>query len=705
MTARAGRTVLLALVVAGAGAAPAGAAGQAPRPIVVQTIPAVEGVHMHLGSRRFMTDERGRTTITFTAAAAGRKGFVQLLAPLRVRPKRLADGGIARFERLFPWRGGRRPEARIALSTHYRITPTFVDLKGRPVAPELVDRYSLKSRHGVRLTRRGGRPALLQASRVVRFTGRLVSKQIDWSVEHVMVEGSDVVNRAQQRFKPSRLRGRLPVKLLFYPVTFSAHDAIFGFPVGRGVKVVKPNGTRVRYAFGDGASVHLDRLPRGLYRVTVDARGYSFQRPVALSKSQIVELEVITWLDVAVVVGLLVSVALLLLVARRPALRRRLTRPFRRRRGAAVALATGVVLLVLLVLGAGSALAAPPVNTTKLFAYYYIWFNPSSWNRAKTDYPLLGRYSSDETTIMRQHIEMAKDAGIDGFFVSWKSTPLLDDRLRKLVSVARQEHFKLAIIYQGLDYERRPLPASRVAADLDRLRDRFAKGPVFDAFEKPLVIWSGTWESSLKELRDVTEPRRDDLLILATERTADDYRAKASAFDGDAYYWSSVNPDTFPDYPGKLAGMAAAVHGRAGIWIPPASPGFDARLIGGRTVVPRRGGETLRREMDVAQQSDPDVIGLISWNEFSENSHVEPSRRYGPSALRTIADIRGADLSVGGDLDSSQPTSRGTGPGALTSIVTFLIVLGAGVAVLFVARRRREAAGLKDWAGEDPRWN
>ena len=31
-----------------------------------------------------------------------------------------------------------------------------------------------------------------------------------------------------------------------------------------------------------------------------------------------------------------------------------------------------------------------------LFAYYYIWFNADSWNRAKIDYPLLGRYSSDD---------------------------------------------------------------------------------------------------------------------------------------------------------------------------------------------------------------------------------------------------------------------------------------------------------------------
>ena len=46
-----------------------------------------------------------------------------------------------------------------------------------------------------------------------------------------------------------------------------------------------------------------------------------------------------------------------------------------------------------------------------LFAYYYIWFNADSWNRAKIDYPLLGRYSSDERGVMRQHIELGQAGG------------------------------------------------------------------------------------------------------------------------------------------------------------------------------------------------------------------------------------------------------------------------------------------------------
>ena len=90
------------------------------------------------------------------------------------------------------------------------------------------------------------------------------------------------------------------------------------------------------------------------------------------------------------------------------------------------------------------------------------------------------------------------------------------------------------------------------------------------------------------------------------------------------------------------------MHDRGGIWIPSVAPGFDARLVGGTSTVPRRGGATLRDELDAAASSDPDALGLISWNEFSENTYVEPSVRNGFRYLDVVADVRqGAASAIG----------------------------------------------------------
>src|SRR5206468_2793357 len=81
--------------------------------------------------------------------------------------------------------------------------------------------------------------------------------------------------------------------------------------------------------------------------------------------------------------------------------------------------------------------AARPEAATPLLAYYYQWFDPSSWNRAKIDLPQLGKYSSDDRAVTRQHVDWAKSVGIDGFVVSWKDSPTNDRRLRMLMDVAR----------------------------------------------------------------------------------------------------------------------------------------------------------------------------------------------------------------------------------------------------------------------------
>jgi Glycosyl hydrolase family 99 len=329
------------------------------------------------------------------------------------------------------------------------------------------------------------------------------------------------------------------------------------------------------------------------------------------------------------------------------------------------------------------------MTSVPLLAYYYIWYDTSSWDRAKKDLPALGPYSSDDAAVMRQHIEWAKAAGIDGFLVSWKNTTTLDKRLATLVDVARQEDFKLGIVYEGLDFSRKPLPASQIAEDLDYFTAHYAADPVFRIFDKPLVIWSGTWEFSTADIASVAGPRRDQLLILASEKSPDAFARIASLVDGDAYYWSSVDPYTMSGYQAKLTAMSAAVHDAAGLWIAPAAPGFDARLIGGTNVVDRKDGQTLSVEMNAALHSFPDAIGIISWNEFSENSYIEPSRTYGDRSLQVLAGLRKTNLTTIEGVDSSSPGGLDPAPGIGRLVAVGLVVGIGAVGTGVIVRRRR----------------
>ena len=347
-----------------------------------------------------------------------------------------------------------------------------------------------------------------------------------------------------------------------------------------------------------------------------------------------------------------------------------------------------VLLLATCAAAASDRAATATPDPIPVLAYYYIWFDTNSWDRAKSDFPLLGRYSSDDVEVMRQHIQWAQAVGINGFIVSWKSTDKLNRRLAQLVELAEAADFKLYIIYQGLDFQRDPLPVEHIAADLDYFIDQYADRPAFDRFEKPVVILSGTWKFLREEVATMTQGRREYLLILASEKNIEGYQRLADLVDGDAYYWSSVSPDSFPGYAEKLTAMGEAVHANGGLWIAPAAPGFDARLIGGTTVIERKDGETLRMEMNTALQSSPDAIGLISWNEFSENSHIEPSENYGSRYLEVLASIHGAVIPAIGDFDSSEPGDTRFILDTNRKVAISLLVLLIVVSSIVIARRR-----------------
>jgi len=329
-----------------------------------------------------------------------------------------------------------------------------------------------------------------------------------------------------------------------------------------------------------------------------------------------------------------------------------------------------------------------------MMAYYYIWFDATSWDRAKSDLPALGRYSSDDPQVMAQHIRWARDAGINGFIVSWKWTDTLDRRLEQLATVADSQGFDLWVIYQGLDFQRDPLPTSQVAMDLEHFVESFARHPSLHAmYGKPVVIWSGTWKSSTGDVRSVASSFRPSLLMLASERNVEGYRRLAGAVDGNAYYWSSGNPSRDPRYLDRLQRLGEAVHADGGLWVAPAAPGFDATLLGGTTVVPRRGAVTLQQELGAAEASSPDAIGLISWNEFSENTQVEPSQRYGTTALDSLAGRALTPLPAAIDFDSSAPgtTARGDVARLLPAGFTaLLLVFGFLFALRRAARSDRE---------------
>ena len=334
-------------------------------------------------------------------------------------------------------------------------------------------------------------------------------------------------------------------------------DRLFGRPVPTTVRIVYPDGSTHDLPTDRGGGLVLQNMARGTYTVSALRPGLRDRAEAGALASQFTDIAVVTYLDLAVVDGPAVARSRWRgsacagpgATARRtgatradavaPDGRRRARRADQpvaveasaggRRggragddpmRSAVVAVVVGVV-LACTAFPAWAAPAGPPTlqfgpspgpeagrGPLPVLAYYYQLVRPVVVE-PREDRLSGARAATPATTpsVMRRHVRAAKTAGIDGFIVSWKSTTDNNRRLRALADVARYEQFSLAMIYQGLDFARDPLPVTgspRTSASPRHLRRR----PGVPRPGRPLPIWSGTWEFSHDERRRPWSPFR-----------------------------------------------------------------------------------------------------------------------------------------------------------------------------------------------------
>ena len=277
---------------------------QGPVTKTVQTIPPVPGAHFVVTRGVFTSDPSGVVSIPV------RPG-VPLEDQVRVPPIRLGDG---RRAELGAWHGGNA-----GFNVFRRVRLRFTSQDGQPVPTSTITKVTIKASTGAvyRLDSVNDHTSLwLQSSRVAAFGDRLETKPIYYTFTRVVVRGANVVNDGQQKFFPGR-RQDISVHLLFFAARFRAQDALFRFRLGSAVFLRYPDGAWERVPFTDGET-RLAKLPRGDYQVRVDGPGYSFTRPMTLSRDQDLDLEVLSFFDLAVVFGVLLAFALGLLFIGRP---------------------------------------------------------------------------------------------------------------------------------------------------------------------------------------------------------------------------------------------------------------------------------------------------------------------------------------------------------------------------------------------------
>jgi hypothetical protein len=309
--------VLAALTFANASHA---AAGSGPTTLTIVTVPRLAGVHFAFDGRTYVTGPGGSVRIDTTNGSH----LLQILTP-----KMHAPGLRSTFVR---WGDNQYRATRTITIGHNTVLDAgfqqsvlvhfaFVDLGGHRVLGR-VSRVTLSNTLGSRVSFVPSWPIWLRATNLARrFTG-LEPTYIEYSIERALVNGSNVVNQSQQRFYPAKTR-HFTASLLLYSARVSVRDFLFGTSAGSRVDLIYPGGNKVPYPL-KGGRLLLASLPRGTYQIHVDAGGYVPLVSLALSKNQVLDVKVVSYLDMLLLLVLVLGSVTVLILVPRPFLRLRL---------------------------------------------------------------------------------------------------------------------------------------------------------------------------------------------------------------------------------------------------------------------------------------------------------------------------------------------------------------------------------------------
>jgi hypothetical protein len=281
----------------------------------------------------------------------------------------------------------------------------------------------------------------------------------------------------------------------------------------------------------------------------------------------------------------------------------------------------------------------------QVWVFYLSFWRGDSWVASQdvlTDTPIQ-TYDTASASTWNQQIQQAQNTGIDAFIVSWFG--LQDDHstqaLTTALNQAANRRFKIGV---ALDLFPGNVPKDQasITVSLNYIINslstysaylRFDGKPViYFAFQQTTGFNRATWQA----IRNSVDPNYQTIWVAEGLNGCCIY---GGAFDG-MYAFNLAWGD-----PASTATRQFASMRNAGgyFYTPTVHPGWDESLVAARDNRPnptsprdRANGQFLINSWNGAIASNASIILIVSWNEYMEGSHIEPSTLYGSQALDTL---------------------------------------------------------------------
>jgi hypothetical protein len=286
-------------------------------------------------------------------------------------------------------------------------------------------------------------------------------------------------------------------------------------------------------------------------------------------------------------------------------------------------------------------------------------FYPSG-NRqiASQYYPLTGPYDSDDKNILEYQTLLMKIAGIDGVLADWYGMDsyndygVINESTKKLFAAVQKSKLSFGIVYEDQTVKNM-VAAGKVSAagalDYGKTVMRYLQDTWFSTSEyvqvnnRPLLMVFGPqyyklpsdWTAMFSGLR-----------VAPSFYTEDNTLGSVTA---GAYPWPPMGRSI-----GGILSMSSLnayldqFYTNAASWpnvVTSAFPGFhdiykDAGVGASYGYLDAGNGDTFRSTLKAAIDHTPDVIQIVTWNDYGEGTMIEPTVEYGTQYLEIVQAAR-----------------------------------------------------------------
>ena len=292
-----------------------------PATVAIYTVPPTPGINFKFNHKIYTSDANGVVNLVVDTSGIYSVEVLpidedSLPADTRMQFSRWNDN-VFTSNRTVYFPRSRRLEAGFLIN--YQMNQKFYDTTGNVVDPGRVSSIELGGIGNTYTFDKAG-PVWLPYNRLTRrISEHLESEEIVYYFRSVIIDGANVINRSEQRFH-IRPNDTWPIQVLLYSARFTARDAMFNFPIGKGIELTYPDGHKEQFFLqSDSKQLLIPSLARGSYSAKIIGVGGSAPpTPIYLSRNQDVELLMLTYLDLGLIIGIPLAIALAFFFIGRP---------------------------------------------------------------------------------------------------------------------------------------------------------------------------------------------------------------------------------------------------------------------------------------------------------------------------------------------------------------------------------------------------